>query len=237
VTVGNLPALFTSFIGREREIAQVVELLGAVRVLTLVGPGGAGKTRLAIRVATDLQHAFPDGVCFAALAPLRDPALVAPVIAQALAIGESGGQPLLERLSAYLRTKQLLLILDNFEQVLAAAPLLAELLAAAPGVKALVTSRAPLRLSGEQEFPMPPLALPDPHQPEQAAQSEAVQLFVARARSARPDFTLAAANAGPSRRAAGSSTGCRWRSSWPQRGSSCCRRPRCWRGSTAACPC
>ncbi len=195
-TASNLPAPFTSFIGREREIAQVVELLGATRVLTLAGPGGAGKTRLAIRVAADLQHTFPDGVCFAALALVRDPALVAPVIAQALAIGESGGQPLLECLIAHLGTKRLLLILDNFEQVLAAAPLLAELLAAAPGVKALITSRAPLRLSGEQEFPMPPLALPDPHQPEQAAQSEAVQLFVARARSAKPDFTLTAANAG-----------------------------------------
>src|SRR5262249_25162743 len=154
------------------------------RLLTLTGPGGTGKTRLALQVAAELLEHFPDGVFFINLAPISDPPLVLSAIAQTLGIRESGGQPLIETLQAYLHTRTLLLGLDNFEQVLGAAPVVAELLAAAPGAKVLVTSRAVLHLYGERDFPVPPLALPDRQHlpsPETLSQYAAVALFIARA--------------------------------------------------------
>jgi predicted ATPase len=155
-----------------------------------------GKTRLALAVAERLRSRFADGVVLVSLAPLRDPALVASAIAHALGVREEGHRPVEECLVAQLRARQLLLVLDNFEQVLAAAPLVAELLAACPQVTVLATSRAALHLRGEHEFPVLPLALPDPQAPfEGLAEVAAVALFLDRAQALRPDFGLSPANA------------------------------------------
>ena len=189
----NLPHPLTSFIGRAREIADVTRLLAGARLLTLTGSGGCGKTRLALQVAAGLQDRFPQGVYFVALAPLDDPDLVLPTIAGVLGVPESGGVPLATILQNYLREKTLLLLLDNCEQIAAAGPALADLLAASPGLRVLATSRAALHLYGEQEFLVPPLALPEagPGDPGATpAESEAVQLFVARARDVQPAFVL-----------------------------------------------
>src|SRR5690606_1384757 len=132
-----------------------------VRLLTLTGPGGTGKTRLSLAVARELLSAFPDGVFFVSLAPLNDPALVVSAIAEALKVREAGSQPLVEHLKGSLRGKQLFLGLDNFEHMIEAASLVSELLVACPQIKVLVTSREALRLSGEHEFPVLPLAVPD----------------------------------------------------------------------------
>lgn len=187
----NLPAQPTPLLGREQEVAVGREMLrrAEVRLLTLTGPGGTGKTRLSLQVATELLDDFTNGVYFVGLGPVSDPSLVPSTIAQTLGSREMGGVPLVESLKAYLQEKHLLLLLDNFEQVLAAAPQVAELLAAAPGLKLLVTSRAAPHLRGEKEFQVLPLALPDPkHLPPSEALSQyaAVELFIQRALDVRP---------------------------------------------------
>jgi non-specific serine/threonine protein kinase len=190
----NLPAQVTSFIGREREIGEVKRLLATTRMLTLTGPPGTGKTRLGLQVAAQVLDRFADGVFFVDLAPISDPQLVPSTVAQALGVREAGGQPLLETLKNDLRGKRLLLLLDNFEQIIDTAPLVGELLSASPGLKALVTSREPLHVYGEQEYPVPPLALPDLDRVEPLralSQYEAVELFSQRAQAVRPGFTIA----------------------------------------------
>jgi non-specific serine/threonine protein kinase len=196
----NLPVQPTPLIGRASEVGAVCALLSRaeVRLVTLTGPGGTGKTRVGLQVAAELVDRFADGVCFVSLAPIGDPDLVPSTIAQAVGIREVRGGPLLGSLTHYLRDRSSLLLLDNFEQVLAAAPVVAELLTACPELKVLVTSRAGLRLSGEHEYPVPPLELPDlKHLPDLAAlsQYESVTLFIQRARAARPDFQVTDENA------------------------------------------
>jgi predicted ATPase/class 3 adenylate cyclase/DNA-binding CsgD family transcriptional regulator len=191
----NLPVQPTSLIGREKEVAALLNLLQReeVRLLTLTGPGGTGKTRLGLQVAAELSDRFADGVFFVNLAPLSDPELVIPATAQVLDVKEIGGQPLLELLKASLREKHLLLLLDNFEQVVRVALQMAELLAACPKLKIMVTSRMALHVRAEQEFAVPPLALPDLKRlPDLVvlSQYEAVALFIQRARAAKSDFQV-----------------------------------------------
>jgi predicted ATPase/DNA-binding CsgD family transcriptional regulator len=193
----NLPAQLTSFVGREHEIAEVKRLLGTTRLLTLTGPPGTGKTRLGLRVAAEVLNEFADGVYFVELAPISDPALVASTIAQLFDVRETAGHPLLQTLKIYLQEKSLLLLLDNFEQVISAAPVVGELLSAAPGVKVLVTSREALRVYGEQEYAVPPMKLPDLEQIEPLyvlGQYEAVELFCQRAGAVKSDFSLTEEN-------------------------------------------
>jgi predicted ATPase/DNA-binding SARP family transcriptional activator len=197
---GSLPASPTALIGRETELTRARDLLGCpdVRLVTLTGPGGSGKTRLALEVAADLLDAFADGVFFVSLAPIRDPGLIVSGIAQVLGVRESGSRPLRELLDEHLRAREILLLLDNFEQLLPAAPLVSELMAAAPGLKVLVTSRAVLRLRWEQELPVLPLALPDRKRlpsVEALSQYAAVALFIQRAVAVRPGFVVTNANA------------------------------------------
>jgi predicted ATPase/DNA-binding CsgD family transcriptional regulator len=196
----NLPAQLTSLIGREREVAATRTLLSRpeVRLLTLTGTGGVGKTRLALQVATEVLADFPDGISFVSLAPISDSEFVVPTIAQTLGVKEIAEQPLLDQLKASLREKQFLLLLDNFEQVVSAAVQVADLLAACPELKVVVTSRESLHVRGEQEFAVPPLAIPDlKHIPDLVtlSQYEAVALFLSRAQSIKPDFQMSDANA------------------------------------------
>lgn len=196
----NLPSEPAPFIVREREVNAIRQRLldPAVDLVTLVGPGGVGKTRLALHVAADLLDDFPDGVWFVDLTPISDAALVPTTIATTLKLNEESSQSLVESLKAYLRDRHVLLVLDNFELVLDAAPVVAALLQAAPGLKVLITSRASLRMSGEHELPVPPLQMPDPQQLpalEQLSQYEAIALFLQRAQAVKPDFMLTEANA------------------------------------------
>jgi predicted ATPase/transcriptional regulator with XRE-family HTH domain len=201
----GLPIPLTSFIGRKRELERLQCMLGRrgqqigappspePRLLTLTGAPGAGKTRLAIEAAAALIDAFAEGVCFVDLAPLRDASLVVASIAQALDLRETGGRPLRDVLAAYLRDKRLLLVLDNVEHLLAAAPVVAGLLSASPGLKVLATSRERLNVRGEHEFVVPPLPLPEgPNLPSvwELPRYAAVQLFLDRARAAKSDFAV-----------------------------------------------
>jgi predicted ATPase/DNA-binding CsgD family transcriptional regulator len=189
----HLPAQITSFVGRSTELNALKTLLNTARLVTLTGPPGAGKTRLALEVASAVMDNYRDGVYFIPLASTAAPDLTLQSIAQMLDVKESGRDSLSNELKRHLREKKRLLVLDNFEHLLSAAPLVSELLTAAPYLTVLVTSRAPLRLYGEQEFPVPPLQLPDLKQ-EISIQSiksyEAVDLFVQRAKATSPTFTL-----------------------------------------------
>jgi len=203
---GTLPVPPTPLVGRQRALAEVSALVrqGHTRLVTLTGVGGTGKTRLALQVAAELGGEFSDGAWFVPLAPVADPQLVLATLAQTLGVREAAGQPLDERLREELRERRLLVVLDNFEHLLAAAPAVTGLLAACPNLAVLVTSRAALRVSGEQIYEVPPLATPDlatlqdatlPAGEDGLLANDAVALFVARARAVRPDFALTPANA------------------------------------------
>jgi predicted ATPase/class 3 adenylate cyclase len=196
----NLPVQPTTLLGRKQEVRTIGNLLRRddTRLLTLTGPGGTGKTRLAIQAAAELLDAFADGVWFVDLAPIHDPELVVTTIVHTLGLKETGGQLLSEQLRSYLRPKQLLLLLDNFEQVVDAGPQVADLLASAPQLKVLVTSRVVLHLRGEKEHAVPSLGLPDRHQlPPLVVLSQyaAVELFIQRAQDVKPDFQVTNENA------------------------------------------
>lgn len=204
VLPNNLPVQTTSFVGREREIEAIRRQLGSTRLLTLMGTGGTGKTRLALEVGAQLIHDYRDGVWLAELAPISDPARVAEAIASAVGAREEPDRSLRETLVHFLREKQLLLLLDNCEHLLsAAASLCAELLRACPRLKIVAASRHALGIAGETSFPVPPLgiydvrlqALTGPDLAEQLSQYEAVKLFIARATAVRPDFVVTNANA------------------------------------------
>ena len=199
----NIPVQRTRFVGREKEVAAAKELLlrQDVRLVTVTGPGGIGKTRLAVEVASGLVDRFPGGIHFVPLSPLSDPGFIASVIVQTLGIREAGGQSPLEILKKNLQDSlraPMLLLLDNFEHLIQAAPTVAELLAMAPNLKILVTSRAALHVYGEHEFPVPALAVPDSRSMppvELLSRYPAVALFVQRAVAAKPDFELNRQNA------------------------------------------
>lgn len=194
----NLPVQLTSFVGRKRELGEARALLAKTRLLTLVGPGGTGKSRLSLELAAQLMQEFAEGVWQVRLAPLTDAGLVAATIAQTLGLVVSPGRTPIDHVVGHLHDKELLLILDNFEQVVSAAPDVARILAECSRVKAIVTTRIVLRIAGEQEYPVPPLTLPDPaHVPDvdELSRAEAIQLFLERARAAQPDFMLTKENA------------------------------------------
>ncbi len=196
----NLPVQPTPFIGREREVTAVQQFLlrEDVRLLTLTGPGGSGKTRLSLHVAAELSDHFTDGIFFVNSAPISEAELVVPTIAQTLGVKEIPARSMVEQLQAFLQEKQVLLLLDNFEQVVSAASRLSDLLASCSHLKLLVTSRTILHLAAEHEFAVPPLSLPDlNHLPDlmTLSQYEAVALFIARAQALKPDFQVSNASA------------------------------------------
>jgi predicted ATPase/class 3 adenylate cyclase len=195
----NLPTQLTSFVGRDQVVAEARRLLAGTRLLTLTGPGGIGKTRLSLQLAADVVQDFGDGVFFVALSAVNDPALIGSAIVDVLGISLAGNRMPLEVANEYLRDKKVLLVLDNYEQLLPdGASTVSELLRANPGVKAVVSSRAVLRVYGEQEMPVQPLRLPDPRalpSLEALSQYEAVKLFIERAVAVRPDFQVTNENA------------------------------------------
>ena len=199
---GNLPVPRTAFIGRETEAAELRQLLDRddVRLVTLTGPGGMGKTRLALQVAGELTHRFPAGVCFVSLSVVGAPGLIASAIAQAVGVRESGNQSAQENLKDYLSglDQPMLLLLDNFEHLVSAAPIISDLLSAGPKLKIMVTSQSPLHVYGEHEFPVPPLALPASKSLlplDVLSRLPAIALFVERARAVKHDFALTNENA------------------------------------------
>ncbi|HEX2625522.1 MAG TPA: adenylate/guanylate cyclase domain-containing protein, partial [Candidatus Limnocylindrales bacterium] len=209
----NLPTQLTSFVGRDRELAEAGVLLAANRLVTMTGPGGTGKTRLSLQVAANAADDFPDGVFFAALETIRDKELVPSRLAAAIGIAEPAHRTSADVLLEWLGGKRVLFVLDNFEQVIDAGPIIAELLRAAPGLKVLATSRAPLHVSGEQEYPVPGLPTPPDYSqltaieraqlpaaerlidPATLTTYEAVRLFIARAAAVRPGFEVTNENA------------------------------------------
>ena len=199
--LGNLPAEATSFIGRRHELAELRKKLAAVRMVSLVGPGGVGKTRLAIRAATDLARGFPAGAWLVELADLRDSGLIANTVVAALDLRDQAATDPVALLLGYLEHRELLLVLDNCEHLLEAASLLVtEVIRAAPGVRVIATSREPLSAPGEHVLPVPPLELPSPNAIEpinRLRQNEAVRLFVERSEAATGAFELSEANQGP----------------------------------------
>ena len=194
-TVGRrrLPAVLTSFVGRDRELASVTRLLETHRLVTLTGPGGTGKTRLAVELARRVEPAFGDGACFVALAAVSDPALVVSVVAEALGALPEAGRPVLDSLIETVGGRRILVVLDNFEQVVDGAVMIPALLAACPLVHVLATSRVPLRLEGEQQFPVPPLPVRERHDSgthQSGTGADALTLFIDRARAADPAFEV-----------------------------------------------
>jgi predicted ATPase/DNA-binding CsgD family transcriptional regulator len=195
----SVPLPLTPLVGRDDDVKVVETMLRqeSIRLITLTGPGGVGKTRLAVEVAFRAADLFEHGVIFVSLAPIRDPVNVLPTIAQALDLRDMGGQPLAERLVTFLRPRHQLLVLDNYEQILPAAPLITELLTACPGLAILVTSRARLRLSGEHDIPVAPLSLPDTKGNstfEHLSSAPATRLFAMRAKAVNPAFILDESN-------------------------------------------
>ena len=195
----NLPRQLSSFIGRERELRDLMGLLERSRLLTLTGPGGSGKTRLGLQLAAEVSGGFPGGVYFVALAPVGNPGLVLSSIAQGVGLRDVGDRPLLDRLRSHLENARVLILLDNFEHLIAAAPVVAQILQATAALRIVVTSRAPLHVSGEQEFEVPPLRVPDLQCATVAAVAgcESVRLFTERAQAVWPGFVLDEENAAP----------------------------------------
>jgi predicted ATPase/class 3 adenylate cyclase len=194
----NLPTQLTSFVGRDKELVRGRQLLQQSRLLTLTGPGGTGKTRLSMQIAAEVSDSFEHGVYFVPLAPISDPGLVPSAVGQAIGVREIGNRDPLDALIDHAKDKQLLIVLDNFEQILPAAAAVSQVLKGAPEVKLIATSRAPLRVYGEQEFAIPPLALPDPASlppPDVLSTYEAVRLFIERAMAVKPDFEVTDENA------------------------------------------
>jgi predicted ATPase len=198
--VSRLPQIRTPLIGREREAGDVLALIGRedAALVTLTGPGGVGKTRLAIEAAARAAHTFADGVIFVPLASVRDPGLVLPAVGRAVGIRETAAAQVAEVLQTALAERETLLLLDNFEQVVDAAPKVADLLAGCPGLTILSTSRERLHVSGECEYPVAPLEFPNPSAAvalDEVAESDAIRLFVTRAQNATPAFRLTEENA------------------------------------------
>jgi predicted ATPase/class 3 adenylate cyclase len=198
-TPNNLPTQLTSFVGREADVAEAGRLLRGTRLLTLTGPGGIGKTRLSLQLAADLVQSFPDGVYFVPLSAVRDPDLISSVLAQVLAVEVTGNRIPVDAVAEFLRDKKLLLVMDNFEQLLPeGAPVISALLNAGTELKLVVSSRAALRVYGEQELPVEPLDIPDVRALPSLAllsQYEAVKLFIDRAMAVKPEFKVTKENA------------------------------------------
>ena len=209
----NLPTQLTTFVGRDKELGEAVALLGATRLLSLTGPGGTGKTRLSLQVAAAAADDFSDGIWFVALEPVRDPALVAPTIARVLGVADSRNRPAIDTLADHIGEQRMLVVLDNFEQVVSAGPVVADLLRRCPNLTGLVTTRIALRVSGEQEYPVPGLPAPPDtsrlsevdrlnlpralreYDLDTLNQFESVRLFIARASAVKPGFAVTNANA------------------------------------------